>query len=206
MDGIQAALTIDGSGPDTMNVDDTGSTIAKPGALTSTTLTGLDMGPEGITYGGIADLFVSLGSGGNTFLIASTHQGHTTVNSGLGTNTINVQTINGSTLINGQGTNDTINVSSVAPDTGGIVDLIGAVLSVDGGNGVNVVNVDDTGSTVPKTARFGKRTDRARDDRRIVLPEPDGPERLAGIRLEHLPGGPDRRLDQHGDQHRHRPR
>ena len=37
-----------------MNVNDTGSTVAKTGTLTATTLTGLNMGPSGITYSGLA--------------------------------------------------------------------------------------------------------------------------------------------------------
>ncbi len=151
VDGIQGALTVDGSGADTMNVDDTGSTIAKSGTLTKATLTGLNMGPLGITYSGLATARISLGSGGNTFLIETTHTGQTILNTGTGTNTIDVQTISGPTNVNGQGASDTINVSSTAPTSGGVVNLIGAVLSVDGGSGVNTVNVDDTGSTVAKS-------------------------------------------------------
>ena len=46
VDNIQGALTILGNGLDTLNVDDTGSTIAKTATLTSTTLTGMSMGSE----------------------------------------------------------------------------------------------------------------------------------------------------------------
>ena len=151
VDMIAGPLTITGGGIDTMSVDDTGSTIDKTGTLTATTLTGLNMGPAGITYTGLATVNVSLGSGTNTFNIATTHTGQTTVNTGTGTNTVNVETISGPTLINGLGTNDTVNVSSTAPTPGGVVNFIGAVLSVDGGSGVNTVNVDDTGSTVAKS-------------------------------------------------------
>jgi mucin-19 len=150
VDEILGPLTITGGGIDTTSVDDTGSTIDKSGTLTSSTLTGLNMGPEGITYTGLATVNVSLGSGTNTFLVATTHTGQTTVNTGTGTNTVNVQTISGPTSINGLGTLDTINVSSTAPTPGGVVNQIDAVLSVSGGSGVNTVNVDDTGSTVAK--------------------------------------------------------
>ena len=44
VDNIQGALIIVGSGSDTLNMDDTGSTIDKSGTLTATTLTGLGMG------------------------------------------------------------------------------------------------------------------------------------------------------------------
>jgi acrosin len=66
VDNIQGALTVVGNGADTMNVDDTGSTAAKTGTLTATTLTGLNMGPSGITYSGLAKLNINLGSGGST--------------------------------------------------------------------------------------------------------------------------------------------
>src|SRR5262249_39140950 len=46
LNNIQGPLTIVGNGADTLNVDDTGSTAAKSGTLTPTTLTGLNMGPS----------------------------------------------------------------------------------------------------------------------------------------------------------------
>jgi hypothetical protein len=69
VDTIQGLLTTDGSGADTMNVDDTGSSTFKTGTLTEGQLTGLGMGPEGVAYSGIAVLNVNLGSGGNQFAI-----------------------------------------------------------------------------------------------------------------------------------------
>jgi hypothetical protein len=66
---IQGALTVTGAGSDTLKVDDTGSTVARSGTLTPTTLTGLGMGTGGITYNGLSVLNVNLGSGGNTFAI-----------------------------------------------------------------------------------------------------------------------------------------
>lgn len=66
VDNLRGALTVLGSGGDTMNVDDTGSTGTKSGTLTATTLTGLGMGPGGITYAGISLLNLRLGSGGET--------------------------------------------------------------------------------------------------------------------------------------------
>ena len=90
VDGIQAALVVNGGGADTMNVDDTGSTIPKTGTLTGTTLTGLGMGSAGITYGGIQVLNIGLGSGGNTFniVVDALHDlpATTTVNGGSSAN------------------------------------------------------------------------------------------------------------------------
>ena len=66
VDGIQAALIVQGSAPtsgsDVLNVDESGESDPNDGTLTSTTLTGLQMAPAGITYGGIEHLNIWLGS------------------------------------------------------------------------------------------------------------------------------------------------
>ena len=75
VDGIGALLTINGDGgADVLNVDDTGDSNANTGTLTSTTITGLDMGGS-ITYGTVETLNIGLGTGGDTFTIESTHAG-----------------------------------------------------------------------------------------------------------------------------------
>ncbi len=155
VDNIQGALTIvgDAGGTATLNVDDTGSTGVKSGTLTSTALTGLNMGSSGITYSNLANLNINLGSGGNTFLIQSTAATtSTSLNSGTGADTVNVQTTAGPTTVNtGGGSNaNTVNVGSKEPTTGGIVDNIQGALSVVG-NTYDTLNVDDTGSTAAKT-------------------------------------------------------
>ena len=157
VDLIHGALTVDGSGPDTMNVDDTGSTIAKAGTLTSTTLTGLNMGPGGVTFSGLAFVNINLGSGGNTFTIASTIPGSTFLNSGTGNDTVNVQTTSGPTTVNTGGGTNTVNVGSLSPAVGGIVDGIQGALVV-GGSGPDTLNVDDTGSTIAKTGTLTSTT------------------------------------------------
>ena len=53
-----------------MNVDDTSDTSGNTGNLTATALTGLGMS-AGITYGTLEDLNISLGSGDDTFTVAS---------------------------------------------------------------------------------------------------------------------------------------
>ena len=69
VDGIQGNLILEGAGADTLNVDNIGSSGPQTGTLTSSTITGLGMGPQGITYSGIGVLNFDLGSGGNTFNI-----------------------------------------------------------------------------------------------------------------------------------------
>ena len=173
VDNIQGALTVIGTGADTMNVDDTGSTLSKTGTLTSAALTGLNMGPSGITYSGLAHLNINLGSGGNTFTVASTAPGTTTtVNSGTGsdtvnvtttsspltvntqtgTDTVNVQAIGAVASINACGGNDTINVSSNAPTNTGTLSGIAALLTVNGGSGSSTTNVSDTGDSTASTS------------------------------------------------------
>ncbi len=149
VNGISAPLTINGNdGGDTLNVDDTGDAAANTGTLTATTLTGLGMS-TGITYGTLEALNIGLGSGGDTFTIASTHTGTTTLNSNAGADTVNVQTISGATTVNAGTEDDTINVGSLAPATGGTVNGISAPLTVNGGDGIDTLNVDDTGDTGP---------------------------------------------------------
>src|SRR5260221_11493718 len=94
---------------------------------------------------------VNLGSGGDTFTIASTHAGTTTLNAGGGADAINVQTIAGATTVNAEGGDDTIIVSSAAPAIGGTVNGIGAPLTIDGGTGVDVLTVDATGDSLANT-------------------------------------------------------
>jgi hypothetical protein len=151
---IQGALTVTGNAFDTMNVDDTGSTVVKTGTLSATALTGLNMGPSGIAYSGLADLNINLGRGGNTLLITNTAAATTTfVNSGRGADTVNIQATSGPLTVNtGGGTKDnTINVGSLAPATGGKVNYIQGPLTVIG-NGTDTMNVDDTAATAGKTA------------------------------------------------------
>jgi hypothetical protein len=124
--GIQGPLNIQGGGSDTANVDDTGdTTVNRTGTLTATTLTGLGMGPQGITYSGLSALNIGLGSGGNTFNAKATvAPTTTTVTAATGTNTFNI--------------------GSLAPSTGGIVGGVQGPLRING-SGNDTANVDDTG-------------------------------------------------------------
>jgi hypothetical protein len=66
--GIVGEVDVEGSGLDTLNVDDTGDRRDQAGTLTDKKLTGLSMG-QGITYSGLRNLNVYLGSGDDTFAI-----------------------------------------------------------------------------------------------------------------------------------------
>ena len=153
VNAIVGQLIVNGNADtDTFNVDDTGDAIVNDGVLTSNTLNGLGMG-AGISYAGLEAVNIGLGSGNDTFRIDSTHTGTTVLDAGLGGDRVDVRTISGVTTVNGEAGGDTINVGSLAPATGGLVDGIGAVLTLNGGSdaGLDQINVDDTGDSVPNT-------------------------------------------------------
>ncbi|MCP3939083.1 MAG: calcium-binding protein, partial [Actinomycetia bacterium] len=69
----------------------------------------------------------------------------TTINTGADGDEVNIQTIDGATTVNAGDDIDTINVGSVAPATGGNVDGINALLTIDGNGESDTLNVDDRG-------------------------------------------------------------
>ncbi|MBC1253909.1 hypothetical protein GNE54_00490, partial [Trichormus variabilis V5] len=159
VNGIAAALTING-GPEnnSLEVRDSGDTTANTGTLTDTQLTGLGM-TGGITYREITNLSIRLGSGNNNFTIASTFPRTTTsIYGNVGAETFNVRSIRSSTNIFAAGGNDTINVSTSAPNGGGIVNEILALLFVDGGAGGDTLNVDDRGDGAPNNGTMTANT------------------------------------------------
>ncbi|HWE93969.1 MAG TPA: hypothetical protein VG269_08405 [Tepidisphaeraceae bacterium] len=105
LDGIAGALTVVGSGLDTLTLDDTGTSSTKTSTLTATTVTGLS--PAVITYGGLANLNIYLGFGGNNFTItntAGTPTAPTTttyINTGGGNDSLIVNNIGGPTTVDG---------------------------------------------------------------------------------------------------------
>ncbi len=140
VDNVAGPLVIAGGGADVMNVDDTGSTKAKTGRLTATTLTGMGMGPQGIAYFGLKSLNVFVGTGGDTINVQSTAAPTTT------------------TIDPPAGSPNTFNVGSLAPvPSGGVVDTIAGPLVIVGG-GADTMNVDDTGSTAAKTGTLTEST------------------------------------------------
>jgi hypothetical protein len=119
---------VGGGGSDTVNVDDSSDTLANTGTLTASSLVGLGLG-SGIGYSGITTLNIHIGSGDDTFNIQGT-SAITTLNTGGGTNTINV--------------------GSKAPANHGVVDFIQGALTILGSEN-DTLNIDDGGSTVSKT-------------------------------------------------------
>jgi Ca2+-binding RTX toxin-like protein len=144
VDGIAALLTIIGnapaSGSDWLYVDDSGDDNPNVGILTSTTITGLDMGGS-INYGTVEHLVISLGSGGNTFTINSTHgaatspyQEETIVNTGSGADMVHINHVSDLLTVNGQAGADVVNVNGTG---------VGSVTTLNTGAGADTVNVNN---------------------------------------------------------------
>lgn len=141
---LQGPISINGAGGSTtLNLDNTGDTSAETAALTSTTLTGLSLGPAGITYASLAAINLSLGSGGNVVSIASTAAATlTSLTGGSGNDTFNITSTTGPASINtGSGTN-AVNITGLSAVQGAITVT---------GNGTDTLNVDDSASTIAKT-------------------------------------------------------
>ena len=149
--GIQGELIIVGGGNDTLNVDDTGDAANMSGTLSATTLTGLGIGLGGITYSGLSALNVSIGSGKVTLLIESTSSAVTTLNSGSGNDTFNIQATTGTLNVNGGAGASTFNLGSLAPATGGTLGQLAGAVNIAGGTGVSTINVADTGDLAVNT-------------------------------------------------------
>jgi hypothetical protein len=168
VNAIAALLTLQGDGDsDTLNVDDSGDSLANVGTLTNSSLRGLGMA-SGIDYFDFETLQVDLGSGDDTLTVSSTHARTTTLNTNSGQDTVHLLTVSGQAFVNTQQGNDivnvqsisapttvhsgdgddTVNVGSKAPATSGTLNLIGAHLSVQGDANSDTLNVDDGGDTI----------------------------------------------------------
>ncbi len=132
--GILGQVVIQGAGADSLVVDDSGDTNPQSATLTNTSLTGLSMVSNAVTYSGLGSLKVNLGTGGDLFNIQSTAAATTT--------TLVAQT-------SGSAAN-TFNAGSLAPTlNGGVVGGIQGPLLIDG-TGADTLNVDDTGDSTPR--------------------------------------------------------
>ena len=153
VDNINGPINVVGDGATTLNVDDTGGTCANQGVLTYNQLAGLNMGGPGILYSGLSTLNISLGSGGNTFDIVSTGAATvTTLACGANNDTVYVQSTSGPTNILTPSGNDVIYVGTFGSPWfyNGAINGIQGALTIQG-NGNDILNVLDMGSTSSKT-------------------------------------------------------
>src|SRR5205807_403335 len=126
----------------------------RTGTLTSSAVSGLGLATP-IAYTNFAGIHLALGSGNDTFTVATTISGITTVEGRGGNNTLYVQSVGGPTAVaaggitptvtygdhvlsTGSGT-DSIQVSSSLTGTGGTIDGIASYLHVLGAGGVSAM-------------------------------------------------------------------
>ena len=136
------------------------SPAADIGNLTSTRITGLGMAPDtyvagrlfqgGVTYADLEALEIHLGYGADTFTVESTHAGTTLIDAGRGNDTVAVRGIAGHTTVLGREDDDTVRVSSTSRTLNSIL----AMLSVDGGAGVDRVYLDERLETADSWMRL----------------------------------------------------
>src|SRR5262249_38205500 len=141
LSNIAALLAINEGGASTANVGDdadiTSSTFTLTGATLSSSVSGFGSGGS-ITYSGLANLNVTLGSAANFFNIQSTTAGSPKVTGGSGTATFNV----GQTV-------------SSANNRAGIT----GKLTIDAAGGAdNRLIVDNSGATADQTVTLGDAT------------------------------------------------
>jgi hypothetical protein len=163
LDGAEGSDTYiinTGSGA-TVHIHDTGTSgtdrvmINGTAAATSYTIgqTQTTTGSDTIQYDNTVEVLTVTGAAANnTFLVNGTLAGSTIINTGNGTEVVNVQATNGALMVaTGNGTS-TVNVGDRAPAAGGILNNAqGAVTVTGGAGGATTLNVDDTGSSGPKT-------------------------------------------------------
>jgi hypothetical protein len=106
-----------GDGITTVNLDDSGDTDARYVTLSSSSVTGLSLGPITFGSGGVSVLSITGGDGNNVYTITGTPASQaTTLNTGGGLDTINVQAIAYPLTIVGASSSDTL-VDSNAGNT-----------------------------------------------------------------------------------------
>jgi hypothetical protein len=166
--GIKGNVFVYGAGATSLLVDDRGDTTPCNATLSdvafaggrSGTITGLapaDISwiPTGSATGGVTDLTVFGGSGGNTFTVTNTSAfyGSTTLRTGSGNDTVNVEGTTGALRVFNPGGQDSVYVGSNGSAPGGNVQGInGAVIVSSFGGGPTSLVVDDSGDTQPQSA------------------------------------------------------
>ncbi|WP_375473913.1 DUF4347 domain-containing protein [uncultured Nostoc sp.] len=148
VDSIAALLTVSGGeGQDYLTVNDSSDSDNSTLTLTNSTIRGLDL-TAGINYSQLEMLDVLMGSGSDTVIVESTHQGISYISTGAGSDTVNVESISGETSVKLGAGNDTVNVGNINQ----LVDNISAALIVSGGMGIDSLNIDDSGDITNNTA------------------------------------------------------
>ncbi|MFC1535436.1 beta strand repeat-containing protein, partial [Thermodesulfobacteriota bacterium] len=151
LDEIAANLSIiGGGGSDALSIDASGAGTSLFGSLSDSRVSGLGT-TTGIGYAAFEALTLALGSGADELDIAGTHPGSTLVHTNAGGDAVQIYSIEGATTIDTGLGEDTLNVA-VIDDQGGGEDepdpeetpapsLIAAALEIKGGDGSDTLNV-----------------------------------------------------------------
>ena len=149
---------------DTLNVFNGQSPANDEGVLTEDRLTGLGMGGDtliagetirgGIGYLNLEAVRIELGTGDDLLTIASTHQGATTVTTGLGADGVIIKSIGGHTSIETGDGDDAVLIGN--DDL--LVDQITGLLTIDTGAGDDMLTVNDSGDTNANTGTLTRTT------------------------------------------------
>ena len=156
--GVETANVDARRGGDTLTVNDLGGSglqqvnleLGADSVQDAVVING-SSGADIFTIAPVGDVVRVQKAGGATIDIAGTGPSSggdgITLDAGDGADQINVLGTRAGTLnaVHGGAGADTINIGSLAPATGGTVNGIAAPLVVDGGDGVDVLNVDDSG-------------------------------------------------------------
>ena len=138
---VAAALTVNGVGTDTLTVNDAGDLLPGTATITAAAVTGLGTA-NGISYAGLAQLNVNLGTVANSATISDTAAATTTnLTGGAAADTVAVPAVSGPTTVNVAGGTDAVTV-------GPALSAIAAPLTVTG-NGATTVLFDDTATATP---------------------------------------------------------
>ncbi|HEY1686787.1 MAG TPA: hypothetical protein VGG19_18645 [Tepidisphaeraceae bacterium] len=124
LDGINAVVNVTGGGETTLNLDDSGSTVASSSTFTAGVVNGLS--PANIDYSGLSNLNVQLGTGVQTVTVHSTSAGaDTVITAGSANDTFTLNGANGASLASG----------------------LAGPITVNGALGTNSLSVDDSTDT-----------------------------------------------------------
>lgn len=114
---------------------------------------------ELIEYNGIENLTIETGQHQDQFDIISTLLGlEINLFTHSGADEINIKTTEIPINLNAGDSNDIVNIGSRSPESNGTVDQINALVTVDGGGGSDMLNIDETGESGNDTGSLTSQT------------------------------------------------
>ena len=140
--GATGQMDFDGqTGNDVLFVDNAGDSNSNNFTVESALLT---LGAYGnIPYANFEELTIESGSNDDTIVVASTHNGPTTIRSNAGDDTVHIQTVSGALGLSTAADDDTIHIGSVVSGSGTLNGIL-ALVTLDSGAGNDTLNLDDS--------------------------------------------------------------